>query len=262
MTTIFFRHGTSLPLCLCGSLILKDDAAMTTTNHLGQPIGDPLPDWKPCPRPPRTPMQGRTCRLEPLDMRHADDLWAANSQDKEGRIWTYLPNGPFARIEDYKAWVAEAAAKDDPLVFAIIDLASEKAVGVATFMRIFPEIGSIEVGGINYAPPLQRTIAATEAMYLMMARAFDELGYRRYEWKCDNENAPSKAAANRYGFTFEGVFRQCLIYKQRNRDTAWFSILDREWPAIKAAFQGWLSPDNFDAEGKQKRSLRDFMKTK
>ncbi len=232
---------------------------MTQTNALGQPIGDPLPNWTERPRPPRTPMQGRTCRLEALDAaRHATDLHAANVADTEGRIWTYMGYGPFATEADYRAWIVKDASGDDPLFHAIIDMATDKAIGVASYLRIFPDIGSIEVGHINYAPALQRTVAATEAMYLMMARAFDELGYRRYEWKCDNANEKSRNAAARLGFTFEGVFRQCTIYKGRNRDTAWFSILDGEWPRVKAAFEAWLDPANFDAAGKQKRSLSDL----
>lgn len=232
---------------------------MTYTNDLGQPIGFPLPDWKPCNPPPRTPMQGRTCRLEPLDAEaHASALHAANMTDTEGRIWTYMGYGPFETEEAYRQWVEKDAMGDDPLFHAIIDLESEKPVGVASYLRIEPAVGSIEVGHINYSPLLQRTVAATEAMYLMMARVFDELGYRRYEWKCDNANAKSRAAAARLGFTFEGVFRQCTIYKGRNRDTAWFSILDSEWPALKDAFQTWLDPKNFDDEGNQKQALSDL----
>jgi len=232
---------------------------MTHTNDLGQPIGFPLPDWKPCNPPPRTPMQGRTCRLEPLDAdKHAADLHAANMTDTEGRIWTYMGYGPFETEDAYRAWVEKDAMGDDPLFHAIIDLETGKPVGVASYLRIEPKIGSIEVGHINYSPLLQRTVAATEAMYLMMARVFDELGYRRYEWKCDNANAKSRAAAARLGFTFEGVFRQCTIYKGRNRDTAWFSIIDTEWPALKEAFEIWLDPANFDGGGKQKRALSDL----
>ena len=232
---------------------------MTHTNALGQPIGFPLPDWKPCSPPPRTPMQGRTCRLEPLDpAKHATDLHAANISDTEGRIWTYLGYGPFDSEDGYRNWVEKDAMGNDPLFHAIIDLKSGKAVGVASYLRIEPAVGSIEVGHINYSPLLQRTVAATEAMYLMLARVFDELGYRRYEWKCDNANAKSKAAAARLGFTFEGVFRQCTIYKGRNRDTAWFSILDTEWPALKDAFETWLDPNNFDDAGNQKQALSDL----
>lgn len=229
---------------------------MNITNDLGQPIGFPLSDWKPCDPPPRTPMEGRTCRLELLDRdKHLSDLYAAFSTDTEGRIWTYLPCGPFDTEADYRAWVEDACFTGDPLFHAIIDLETGKPIGVASYLRIDPKIGSIEVGHINYSPLLQRSVAATEAMYLMMARVFDELGYRRYEWKCDSLNAKSCAAAKRYGFTFEGIFRQCTIYKQRNRDTAWYSILDTEWPALKAAFQTWLDPANFDDDGNQKQAL-------
>lgn len=230
-----------------------------TTNGLGQPIGFPVPDWSARPRPPRMPMQGRYCRLEPLDpARHADELYDANSDDREGRNWTFLAIGPFPSAESYRAWVEKVASSDDPLFFAIIDNVSGRAVGVATFMRIDPNNGVIEVGNINFSPRLQRTPAATEAMYLMMRRVFDELGYRRYEWKCDSLNAASRAAAERYGFRYEGLFRQAVVYKGRNRDTAWFSILDAEWPAIKIAFETWLDPANFDADGRQRRSLREL----
>ena len=234
---------------------------MPRHNALGQPIGDPLPDWTPRPRPPHTPLLGRTCRLEPLDAAaHTADLHAANSEDMDGRIWTYLGIGPFSSEADYRAWVETQSQSQDPLFFAIIDNVSEKAVGVASYLRIEPNVGSIEVGHINYAPRLQRTVAATEAMYLMMARVFDELGYRRYEWKCDSLNAKSRAAAERLGFTFEGVFRQCTIYKGRSRDTAWFSILDTEWPKLKKSYETWLSAENFDKNGKQSQALSHLTK--
>ena len=225
-------------------------------NDLGQPIGFPLPHWTACPRPPRTAMEGRFCTVEPIDpARHAADLHAAYLLDEEGRNWTYLPYGPFPRFTEYRDFVEQAALRDDPLVHAIIERRSGRAVGVASLMRIDPAPGVIEVGGINYAPPLQRTPAATEAMYLMMRRVFDELGYRRYEWKCDALNAPSRAAAVRLGFRYEGMFRQATVYKGRNRDTCWFSILDSEWPALKLAFERWLDPGNFDVEGGQRQSL-------
>jgi RimJ/RimL family protein N-acetyltransferase len=150
---------------------------------------------------------------------------------------------------------------NDPLVHAVVDLKTGKAVGVASYLRIDPRNGVIEVGSINYSPALQRSAAGTEAMYLMMKRVFDELGYRRYEWKCDNLNAASKRAAKRYGFTFEGVFRQAVIVKGRNRDTAWFAIIDKDWPAIKAGFEAWLSPENMDSDGQQDRPLGSFMPT-
>jgi RimJ/RimL family protein N-acetyltransferase len=226
-----------------------------------QPVGQPLPGWTARPVPPRTPMQGQFCRLEPLDpARHAEDLYAANSLDNEGRNWTYLFVGPFATFEAYRAWLEKVAAGVDPLFHAIIDLETGKAVGVATYMRIDPAHGVIEVGNINYSPLLQRKPAATEAMFLMMRRVFDELGYRRYEWKCDSLNAPSRAAALRLGFQFEGIFRQAVVNKGRNRDTAWYSIIDSEWPALKRAFEAWLAPENFDAEGRQKRALGDLIK--
>jgi RimJ/RimL family protein N-acetyltransferase len=231
-------------------------------NDLGQPIGFPLPGWTARPRPPRSAMEGHFCRVEPIDpVRHAADLHAANSLDREGRNWTYLPYGPFDRLEEYRLWLDRVSAGDDPLFHAITERRSGRAVGVASFMRIDPGAGVIEVGGINYAPLLQRAPAATEAMYLMMRRVFDELGYRRYEWKCDSLNAPSRAAAQRLGFRYEGMFRQATVYKGRNRDTCWFSILDSEWPMLKPAFERWLDPGNFDGAGRQRRSLSSFTRS-
>ncbi|MEQ9608110.1 MAG: GNAT family protein [Kiloniellaceae bacterium] len=226
------------------------------TTDLGQPIGAPLPGWTPRPRPPRTAMEGRFCRVEPIDpQRHAADLFAANSADGAGRNWAYLPYGPFKALADYRAWMEKACLGDDPLFHAIVGSASGKAIGLASYLRIDPAGGVIEVGHINYSPALQQTPAATEAMALMMARVFEELGYRRYEWKCNALNAGSRKAALRLGFSFEGIFRQAAVVKGRNRDTAWFSLLDSEWPRAKAAFQAWLAPQNFDAEGRQKRGL-------
>jgi RimJ/RimL family protein N-acetyltransferase len=228
------------------------------TNEHGQPIGVPVAGWTTRPRPPRTPISGRFCRIEPIDPdRHAADLYAANSDPSS---WTYLFYGPFDGFETYRRWLVEMTASQDPLFYAIVDNASGKAVGVAAYMRIDPPNGVIEVGHLNFSPALQRTAAATEAMYLMMRRAFDELGYRRYEWKCDSLNAPSRSAAERLGFNYEGLFRQAIIYKKRNRDTAWFSIVDSEWPARKRAFERWLAPENFDAGGRQRRPLVEFMR--
>jgi RimJ/RimL family protein N-acetyltransferase len=229
--------------------------------HVPYPVGESLRSWTPRPAPPRTAMVGRFCRVEPLDAgRHAGDLFAANGLDKEGRNWTYLFQEPFTELGAYRAWLEQVAKGDDPLFHAIVDLRTGKAVGVATYMRIDRTNGVIEVGNINYSPLLQRTPAATEAMFLMMARVFDELGYRRYEWKCDALNAPSRAAALRLGFQYEGLFRQAVIYKGRNRDTTWFSIIDAEWPPLKRAYQQWLAADNFDAAGKQRRGLADLIK--
>jgi RimJ/RimL family protein N-acetyltransferase len=224
-------------------------------NHLNQPVGLIVQDWQAALYPPREPMEGCYCRLEPLDaMRHAQSLYLANALDVEGKNWTYLPYGPFDSLEDYRNWIEQQCCKNDPLYYAIVDLANGKAVGVASYLRIAPDIGSIEVGHINYSPLLQRTPAATEAMYLMMAHAFG-LGYRRYEWKCNALNTPSRVAAQRLGLSFEGVFRQATIVKERNRDTAWYAAIDQEWPAIEAAMLQWLNPANFDEQGKQRSSL-------
>jgi RimJ/RimL family protein N-acetyltransferase len=229
-------------------------------NVLGQPIGWPVKDWAPRPRPPRTAMEGQLCRLEPLDpARHAEALHAANEADRDGRGWTYMAYGPFASLADYRAWADGAAKGEDPLFFTVLDRG--EPVGVASFLRIDPAPGVIEVGHIKFAPALQRRPAATEAMFLMMRRVFDELGYRRYEWKCDALNLPSRSAAHRLGFTYEGIFRQATLYKGRNRDTAWFAMTDHEWPYLKAAFERWLAPANFDETGRQKSSLSDLTRS-
>ena len=228
-------------------------------NEYGQPIGPAVDAWTERARPARTPMAGRYCRLEPVDVgRHAADLFSAYMEAPDGRDWTYLfverPGDPAA----FRAYLEKAAASNDPLHYTIVDLGEgspARAVGTAALMRIEPVHGVIEVGSITYSPRLKQTRAGTEAMFLMMRRAFDELGYRRYEWKCDAFNAPSRAAAKRYGFEYEGLFRQAVVYKGRSRDTAWFSITDREWPRVRAAFEAWLAPQNFDAQGRQKESL-------
>lgn len=226
----------------------------TLVNEFDQPIGPAVSSWTPPPVPPRIPVQGRFCRIEPLAVTpHAADLYAANSTDS-GRMWTYLAYGPFADLDAYVTWLAKACQGTDPLFYAIIDLVTGKAVGVASYLHLDPANGVIEVGHIAYSPFLQRTPAATEAMYLLMKQVFD-LGYRRYEWKCDSLNAPSRAAAQRLGFSFEGIFRQAVIYKGRNRDTAWYSVIDKEWPALQAAFTQWLAPTNFDDQGQQRVSL-------
>jgi RimJ/RimL family protein N-acetyltransferase len=201
-------------------------------------------------------MEGTYCRVEPINLgRHAADLYDANRKDEDGRIWTYLPYGPWDTFQGYRHWMETNALGADPMFYAIVDRRTDKAVGVAGYMRINPDDGVIEVGHINYSPLLQRTPAGTEAMFLMMRRVFDELGYRRYEWKCDALNAPSRAAAERLGFRFEGVFLQATMYKGRSRDSAWFAIIDKEWPAIKAAFERWLDPSNFSEQDRQRQRL-------
>jgi RimJ/RimL family protein N-acetyltransferase len=230
----------------------------TRTNEYGQPIGPPLSDWKPRPLPPRTALVGRYARVEPIDVeRDVGSLFAAFSAAPDGRDWTYLSAEAFTDGDAYRAYLARIATLTDPFHHSIIDLASGKALGTAALMRIDPPNGVIEIGHIAYSPALKRSRVATEAMFLFMQRVFDELGYRRYEWKCDHLNAPSRAAALRYGFQFEGIFRQAIVYKGRSRDTAWFSMLDREWPAVRHGYERWLRPENFDAHGNQRERLAE-----
>lgn len=229
--------------------------------HLNQPVGFPVPGWKPARIPERKVLDGHLCRLEPIDPeRHGAKLYRANSLDVAGKNWTYLPYGPFATLDSYRAWIERDCVGSDPLFFVIVERTRDEAVGVASYLRIDPRNGAIEVGHINYSPLLQHTPAATEAMYLMMKQAF-ELGYRRYEWKCDALNAPSCSAAKRLGFTFEGIFRQAAVVKGRNRDTAWYALIDKDWPALREAFERWLDPSNFDAEGKQRTRLSDLTRS-
>ena len=219
-----------------------------------RPVGTPVPDWRTRPRPMRLVLPGHTCRLEPLDpARHADHLFEAYAAAPDGGDWTYLAS---ERLDDraaYRAFVDTQAASDDPLHYAIV--VGDAPVGTASLMRIDPANGVIEVGHIAFAPALQRTPAGTEAIFLLMRYVFADLGYRRFEWKCDSLNAPSRRAALRYGFQFEGIFRQAIVTKGRNRDTAWYAMIDKDWPGAKAAFEAWLRPENFDASGRQIRAL-------
>jgi RimJ/RimL family protein N-acetyltransferase len=230
-----------------------------TTAAPAQPIG-PLVDSHPAQRPERVTLAGRWITLTPLDAdKHAEALFdGANGGDKD-RVWTYLFDGPYADPAVFRANIAAKAQSTDPLFFAVLDNASGAAIGYQTFLRIDPANRVIEVGNILYTPAMQRTAGATEAQYLFAQYVFDQLGYRRYEWKCNNLNAPSKRAAERFGFTFEGIFRQHMIVKGRNRDTAWFAMLDREWPERKAAYERWLAPGNFDAAGRQRVRLSELM---
>lgn len=231
------------------------------TNSLGQPIGFPVNDWQPRPVPPRDPASGRVCRIEPFDPNaHSRALYAAFTSNVDERNWTYLPYGPFDNFERFDGWSRKTCTNDDPLFHSVVDLTTGEAAGLASYLRINPKDGVIEVGHIHFSPLLQRTTLSTEAMFLMMKRVFDELGYRRYEWKCDALNKPSRNAAQRLGFSFEGVFRQLTMYKGRNRDTAWYAIVDKDWPKIRAGYESWLDSNNFDSNGTQIRSLSDMLR--
>lgn len=220
------------------------------TNALHQPIGEELGDWQTPPFPSRILLKGEHGYLAPLTIEHAPALFEAFSLDTSESNWTYLPYGPFATYNEFKQWLQATALGDDPLFFTIFEAHTQKAVGMGSYLRIDPRNGVIEVGHLHFSPLLQRTPLATEAMFLMMQYVFS-LGYRRYEWKCNALNEPSVQAALRLGFTYEGTFRQAAVVKGRNRDTAWFSILDKEWLDKKAEFERWLMPNNFDANGQQ-----------
>ena len=219
-------------------------------------IGGIVDNWVAPPRPEGAVLEGRLARLERLDPdAHAAQLFAAF--EGADAVWDYLPYGPFADLASYKAWLESLAAGTDPLFYVIRERESGLACGIASYLRIAPEAGSIEVGHIGLAPVLQRTAAATEALFLMMQWAFDA-GYRRYEWKCNAQNRASRRAAERFGMSYEGIFRQAAVIKGRNRDTAWFAAIDAEWPVLRAAYETWLSPDNFDTGGHQKQRLSDL----
>ncbi|MFG1345315.1 GNAT family protein [Xanthobacter autotrophicus DSM 431] len=222
------------------------------------PLGAPV-EGSPARRPSPVTLEGRHVRLVPFDAgRHAAALYALSHGPEKEALWAYLSPAPFPDEAAFRRYYAEAATKPDPLLLAIEEADSGRAVGHATYMRIEPAHRVIEVGNILYTPALQRTPGATEAMYLMARHAFEDLGYRRYEWKCNALNAPSRRAAERLGFTFEGIFRKHMIVKGLSRDTAWFALLDDEWPRAKAAFEAWLDPANFDQNGRQVRRLEDI----
>lgn len=231
---------------------------MSEKNKFNQVLGQSLENWKPAKVPERKMLKGQYCSLEPIDLsKHADKLLANLSFENAGESWTYLPYGPFDNNEEFRTWISEINSDKDTELYAILNAADEP-IGIAGYLRINPEHGVIEVGHLHYSKFLQKTPAATEAMYLMMQYAFDSLGYRRYEWKCNALNKSSESSALRLGFKFEGIFRQHFVFKNRNRDTAWFSILDSEWPALKEKFTKWLDKMNFDSNGNQITSLRDI----
>ena len=227
-------------------------------NAHGQRIGAPLLGWVAPLAPVREVISGRLCELHPVSPAQTDALFDAFALDQDDREWTYLPYGPFVDRAALGAWVEERAAANDPLLFTVRSGETRIPTGVAGYLRIMPASGSIEVGHLRFSRLLQRTPSATEAMYLMMRHAF-ELGYRRYEWKCDVFNEPSRKAALRLGFSFEGIFRHATVYKGRTRDTAWYSVIDNEWPALRDVFESWLSPANFDEQGRQKTRLSQLM---
>lgn len=222
-----------------------------------RPVGAVVDPLRQARLPERLPMAGNRVRLEPIDPEvHAESLYAlSHGGPGDAWLWDYMAYGPFADLADFTGWLDGCGRSADPLFFAVIDQHNDQAAGMTGFMNIVPADGRIEVGQIWYAPPVQKTPLPTEAMFLMFGRVFDELGYRRLEWKCNDLNEPSKQAARRLGFTYEGTFRQHMIVKGRNRDTAWFSMLDHEWPAVRANMERWLAPDNFDGEGRQRTSL-------
>lgn len=218
-----------------------------------------LSRWTPRAGPARAPIRGRYVDLEPLDPgRHGDDLYAASSVPDAGERFRYLFDAPPGSRAEFGSTLEKAAAGEDPLVFAVVDRASGRARGRQSFMRIEKNHGVIEIGSIYWGPGLARERGATEALFLFARNAFDALGYRRFEWKCDNRNAPSKRAALRFGFTFEGVFRHHMVVKGKNRDTAWYAMVAEDWPAIARAFEAWLDPANFDAGGRQAERLEAF----
>lgn len=222
--------------------------------------GSDLSNWQPRPVPQREPLAGRFVRLEPLDPgQHDDDLWLAlQGPGCDPALWDYLPYGPFASREPFDAWLASNAVSADPLFFSVIDLTNQRAVGLLSYLRITPKDGCIEIGHIAFGQAMQRTPGSTETVWLLARHAFDDLGYRRLEWKCNALNTRSLRAAERLGFVHEGLFRQHMLVKGQNRDTAWFAIIDSEWPARREAFERWLAADNFDADGRQKQRLEQL----
>ncbi len=216
-----------------------------------------LSQWQPRPKPTRLTFNGQYCRVEAMQAQHADDLFEASTAPGVEQRYRYLTIEPQSRGE-FDTWLQTAIAGHDPLYYAVIDQRTGKCEGRQSLMRIEPAHGVIEIGNILWGPTITRTRVATEALYLMAEYVFDQLGYRRFEWKCDTLNEPSRAAALRFGFKFEGIFHQHLIIKGKNRDTAWYAMLDHQWPRLKQAYQAWLSPENFDASGTQVRKLQDF----
>ncbi len=233
---------------------------MVEVNEYGQPIGKPIDNWKGCKYPDADLLSGSYCQLRRLNIAdHGASLYESLSIPDSERLWTYLSYGPFEEFDSYKAWLTSCTKSTDPLFYAILDKKGNNVLGIMSYLRITEKVGVLEIGHILFSQKLQRTSMATEAIYLMLKYAFDELGYRRVEWKCDSLNALSTKAAKRLGFKYEGEFAKATIYKNRNRDTKWFAIVDSEWAVLKLAYQAWLHPSNFDELGAQKRSLQEFI---
>lgn len=233
-----------------------DKSSEQRMNEYGRPVGPDVPGWTPVEAPGPVTLEGRYCRVEPLDAeRHAHQLFD-EYVDSDPADWTYMSVGPFSAREEYREWAEGAAASADPRFYAVVDGASGDALGTVSLMRQDLANGVIEIGNIMYSKRVQRTPISTEVQYLLMRYVFDELGNRRYEWKCDSLNAPSRKAAARLGFTYDGTFRQAVVYKGRSRDTAWFAIIDSEWQRIREGFEAWLDPANFDDSGSQRGSLK------
>ena len=225
---------------------------MQKKNKFGQLLGYPVENWIPCQKPANSPIQGRYCVLDPIEInKHAIQLFEVLAIDNQGESWTYLPYGPFNTMEEFKDWLSKTSSDNETLLYAILDIKTNQPLGISGYLRMNPEHGVIEIGHLHFSTLLKQTALATEAIYLMLRLAFDDYGYRRCEWKCNDLNEPSRRAAERFGFTFEGIFRQNNVFKNQNRDTAWFSIIDSEWAALKEKFEKWLHPTNFDANGKQ-----------
>ncbi|KMP09941.1 acetyltransferase [Coccidioides immitis H538.4] len=233
-------------------------AATRSTMAQGQGTSHDQLSQNPALHPPRIRLTGRSIIIEPLSAAHAEDLFSCVGGLENASLWTYMPAGPFESKASLETYINSIISSEDSVFSALIDPASQRAVGYLGLLRIDLKNRIVEIGSIMLSPTLQRSTAATEAYYLIAKMVFEDLGFRRYEWKCNNLNTPSKNAAIRLGFTFEGIFRQHMIVKGLNRDSAWFSVIDSEWPSIKNAFEKWLDPTNFDADGNQRRSLASF----
>lgn len=232
---------------------------MHQKNEFGQLVGELIENWVSLQKPDKICLQGRYCSLAPIKIeQHALELFDVLAIDNQGESWTYLPYGPFDSFAAFQDWLTKTLLDKDTLLYAILDAKTQQPIGISGYLRINPEHGVIEIGHLHFSKLLKQTPLATEAIYLMLKNAFEQYGYRRCEWKCHDLNTPSKKAAERFGFKFEGVFRQNFVFKNRNRDTAWFSIINSEWPALREKFEKWLRPENFDATGRQILKLTDF----